>query len=315
MRRMATAAALGFHRCMFVDKRPLLVDMALRANRIPARDVLQLPYGSRSMRVMAVGALHQTLVHPVVKGFSKVRLGRGVASVTQLGLALHQEVLFLLGVMRGMAVEAPDVAAGVRRFGKMGLRMCFSVATETARTARLPRLPLEAEYLALVTAARHMFRTRTMAAFTTLLRGAAFFFIQSGLPMRRFLPAVVNFLVTGFAGLGAHVLRSVLDRSGRRFALIALVCSQCQQCSQRQPREHQDRGCDRQSGQEARTSFSKLRHVHSFPQIVFVTQRSQAEWIIRTEDENLCENRHIFLFYCRRSFIPGRRRRECRACD
>ncbi len=44
-----------------------------------------------------------------------------------------------------------------------------------------------------------------MATLTTLLRGTALR-VQCGLPVRRFLPSVINFLVTGLAGLGSHVL-------------------------------------------------------------------------------------------------------------
>src|ERR1700690_1531557 len=84
--RVATAAALGFDRHMLVDERPLLVDMALVANRISAGQGTQLPNRRRAMWVMAVVALHQTLVDAVVIRFGKIRLGRGVASITQLRL-------------------------------------------------------------------------------------------------------------------------------------------------------------------------------------------------------------------------------------
>ena len=73
------------------------------------------------MRVMAVTALHQTFVDPVVIGLGKIRLGRGMASVAQLGLVLDQQVLCFLGVMGRVAVETADIAAGVRGFRKMRL--------------------------------------------------------------------------------------------------------------------------------------------------------------------------------------------------
>ena len=60
---------------MLVDERPLLVDMALVADGIPARHGSQLAYGPSSMRVMAVIALQQTLVDAVVIGLGKVCLG------------------------------------------------------------------------------------------------------------------------------------------------------------------------------------------------------------------------------------------------
>ena len=67
------------------------------------------------------------------------------------------------------------------------------------------------EYLGFVAATSHVVRTRTMAALATLLRGTARF-IQRRLPVRRFLPGVVDFLVTSFAGLRSHVLGSIGGR-------------------------------------------------------------------------------------------------------
>lgn len=44
-----------------------------------------------------------------------------------------------------------------------------------------------------------------MAALATLLGGTAFC-VQCGLPVRRFLPRVVDLFMTGLAGLRAHIL-------------------------------------------------------------------------------------------------------------
>src|SRR5580692_5661732 len=57
-----------------------------------------------------------------------------------------------------------------------------------------------------------------MAALTTSLGGTALY-VQCGLPMRRLLPGVINFLMTGFAGLRSHILGTFGRRSsGRRCA-------------------------------------------------------------------------------------------------
>ena len=86
--RVATAAALGLDRHMLVDERPLLVDVALVADGVPAGKGPGLSHGRCPMRVMAVIALHQTLVDPMVIGFGKVCLGRGMASKAKLRLVL-----------------------------------------------------------------------------------------------------------------------------------------------------------------------------------------------------------------------------------
>jgi len=115
---VATAAALGLHRYVLVDERPLFVDVALVADGVPARQGPQLTRGRRSVRIVTVVALHQAFVDPVVIGFGKICLGRDMASVAQLGLILDQQVLFFLGVMRRVAVETADIATGVGGFGK-----------------------------------------------------------------------------------------------------------------------------------------------------------------------------------------------------
>jgi hypothetical protein len=135
---VATAAAFGFHRYMLVNKRPLLIDMALVANGIAARQSAHLPDGCCSMWAMTVIALHQTLIDAMVEGLGEIGLGRDVAAVAQLGLALDQEVLFLRGVVRRVAIEAADIAAGVGGFRKMRLLATFAVASQAASAGLLP---------------------------------------------------------------------------------------------------------------------------------------------------------------------------------
>ena len=158
---------------MLVNERPLLVGMTLVANRIPARQGPHLTDGRGPMRVMAVNALHQTLVDAVVIGFGKIRFGRGMASVAQLGLALDEQVLFFFGVMGGVAIETSNIAAGVGGFGKMRLLVAVAVASQAASAGLLPRRVLERKYLGFVSAASHVVRPGTMAALATLMRGAA----------------------------------------------------------------------------------------------------------------------------------------------
>ena len=138
MRRVATAAALGLHRYMLVDERALLVDVALVADEIAAGEGLQLTDGSRPMRVVAVVALHQTLVDPVVIGFGKICFGRGMASVAQLRLLLNQQMLLFLGVMRRVAIQAADIAAGVSGFREVRLlREPAQTASNTTSTTAI----------------------------------------------------------------------------------------------------------------------------------------------------------------------------------
>src|SRR5580698_1681451 len=96
---MATGAALGLHWRMFVNEWTLLVDMALVADIIAARQAAHLAHRRCPMRVVAVHALHQTLVDAVVIRFGEIGFGGCVTSVTQLGLLLDEQGLFFFGVM------------------------------------------------------------------------------------------------------------------------------------------------------------------------------------------------------------------------
>src|ERR1035438_3807625 len=69
--RMATGAALGLDGHVLVDERPLFVDMALEADCVSAGESAHLAHGCGSVRIMAVIALHQALIHAVVKGLGR----------------------------------------------------------------------------------------------------------------------------------------------------------------------------------------------------------------------------------------------------
>src|SRR5450432_1048958 len=120
--------------------------------------------------------------------------------------------------MRRVAVETADIVAGVGGLRKMRLRMTFSMAAQAAGAGLLPGMLLEYEYLRLIAAARHVVGARTVTSFTSLLCRTARL-VESGLPMRRFLPGVVDFFVAGLAGFRSHILRGLGgSRSGRRCA-------------------------------------------------------------------------------------------------
>src|ERR1700757_4323784 len=76
VRRVATAAPFGLHRQMLVGERSLFVGMAFEADRIPGRRGPRLAYSARAVGAVAVAALDQPLVHPVVVRLAKVCFGR-----------------------------------------------------------------------------------------------------------------------------------------------------------------------------------------------------------------------------------------------
>ncbi len=160
------------------------------------------------MRIVTIIALNQAFINPMVIGLGEICLGRNMAPVTQLWLIFNQQVFFLCRVVGRVAIETADIATRVGRCRKVRLRMTLAVAAETAGAGLLPRLSLEEEYLRLVAATCDVFGSRTVATFTALMRRAAFR-VQGSLPMGRFLPSVVNFLVTSLTGIRAHVLGGI----------------------------------------------------------------------------------------------------------
>jgi hypothetical protein len=62
--------------------------------------------------------------------------------------------------MGRVAVDTPDIAAGVGGLGEMRLFVSFAVAAQTARARLLPRLALENEYLGFITATGYVVRPR-----------------------------------------------------------------------------------------------------------------------------------------------------------
>jgi len=89
---------------MFINKWALLVRVAAVAGEIPTGQVPDLAQCRAAMNVVAVAALHQSLFNPVVIRFGKIRFRRSVASIAELRLALHQQVLRLGCVVGAVAV-------------------------------------------------------------------------------------------------------------------------------------------------------------------------------------------------------------------
>jgi hypothetical protein len=126
---MTTATAFGLYRHVFIDERPLFVDMAFEANLVSTRKSPDLADGGRAVSIVAVAALNQAFVDAVVKGLRKVRLGSRVATVAESWLRLNQQVFRFLGVMRRVAIETTDGVAGVCRTREVPLFVLFTMAT------------------------------------------------------------------------------------------------------------------------------------------------------------------------------------------
>ena len=113
MRRVATRTTFGLHRHMLVDEWALFVGVAFEANLVSIGKSPDLAQGGRAMSIVAVAALNQAFVDTMVIGLAKVSLCSRMAAVAESRLGLHQQAFRFLGVMRRVAIETTDGAAGV----------------------------------------------------------------------------------------------------------------------------------------------------------------------------------------------------------
>jgi hypothetical protein len=96
---VATATALCLHRHVLVNKRSLFFGMALDTNRVPTGQGPRLAEGGRAVDVVAVTALDEAFVYPVVIRLREVGLRGCMTSVAETGLCSDEEVFLLLGVV------------------------------------------------------------------------------------------------------------------------------------------------------------------------------------------------------------------------
>ena len=111
VRRVTTATALSFDRHVFIDEGARFFRMALGANGIPGGQGPYLPESCRSVDVVAVTALDKAFLNSMVIRFGEISLGGRMASVAEFWLGYCQQVFWFLGVMRGVTVQAAEIAA------------------------------------------------------------------------------------------------------------------------------------------------------------------------------------------------------------
>lgn len=101
MGRMACDAPFSFDRGMFKDERSCLVGVTGKTYGVLGSSRTQLSREETAVRIMAVAACDQSLVHTMVIRLGKVRFDFKVAAITQLRLAgLHEVNLDLWGMNR-----------------------------------------------------------------------------------------------------------------------------------------------------------------------------------------------------------------------
>src|SRR5258708_9970184 len=128
-----------------------------------------------------------------MEGAGELLLGFKMTAVTELRLLfLHQKLIFF-GVMRRVAIGAPDVVLQVRGAAKICVLFAILMAIQAAGTHFLCRNVLEGKDLAFVSASVDVFLARPMTSLATLPLGP-FLGVHGGYEVRRSLIVLVEIL-------------------------------------------------------------------------------------------------------------------------
>ncbi len=201
---MAAHAAFGLHGLMLEDERSLFVDVACEANRIPGGRRTELLAHEPAVGIMAIRALNEPFVHPVVERHVELRLDVEVAAVAKGRLALDQQKPILVCLVGRVAAQAAQVVLAVCRAGKVHVVFPRTVALQTALVNLLGRRCLEAENLLRV-GVLGMSGTGSVTGFATVSLNPLLG-LENAVPVARRLQSVEDVFVTGLAGVCSYIL-------------------------------------------------------------------------------------------------------------
>ena len=91
VRRMAGDAPIGLDRSMFVNKRSLLVCVALDTSRVGAGRESRLFKFKTAMRIVAIAALHRAFQHLVMEGQVELVLSFSVTTEAKLRFTVPEQ--------------------------------------------------------------------------------------------------------------------------------------------------------------------------------------------------------------------------------
>jgi hypothetical protein len=174
----------------------------------------------RAVRIVAIAALYQPLIHLVMERLSKCRLDIGVAAITELRLRRFEKALFAFRLVDTVAACAANLSLTMGRVCK--IRMRASMAAQAFLIRRFGRRLGELEDFCNVAATVNVGLARTMA----VLAGDAFIAMhERHAGVRVVGEFLYNILMAGFAGFGAGVAGGERRMTGRRDgSLLTAAC-------------------------------------------------------------------------------------------
>lgn len=221
VRRMASGATLSPDRSVLEREWPTHINVALGADGVLVGRGSQIDQIERAVRVMAVGALDQAFIHPVVNRQIELRFLVSVAPVAEPRLRSLQEVFLCLAVVYAVAADATHICLSVRRTLEVGMRR--PMAAQTRRIHFLVRMLRGVEDLRDIAASVNVRLACPVAVFTGHAIGA----VHLGhLGVRVFRKLLADFFVAAGAGIGANKFRAGAGGLSRSRLSTGCWCSQ-----------------------------------------------------------------------------------------
>ena len=214
VRRMARLAAFHLHRLMLKYKWASLIGMTREANGVLRRRGSHLLCPDRSVRVVAVAALNQPLIHAMVKGHAELRLLLKMAGVTKLRLGFYQQEFPGLRMVRRMTGDATDITLRVQGIDGLHLLGAGRMAGQATIIDFLGGMVFENKNLRHVTPAGNVGCPWTVASFASLFGGSPATVVQC-FPVWSLFVIVVDILMAGLACIRPDVIGGVCSGSGR----------------------------------------------------------------------------------------------------
>ncbi len=202
--QMARLASIHLHGRVLKHKRSLLVDVALEADCVLRGGSPHLVRLHRAVYVVAIGALDQTLIHSMMKRHVELGFLLEMAPIAKFGLGLYEQEIRIFTVMRRMAGDATDVIFRMHRVDCIHVLRAAGMADQAPCIYFFGRVFAKYENLRFVAPARDVSRTRTVTILAAVLRDPAF--LVRLLPVRAFLPAIVEVFMASLAGQRSHIL-------------------------------------------------------------------------------------------------------------
>ena len=165
------------------------------------------------MHIVAIAALHQPFIHPMMERHVELGLLLEMTGVAKLGLGFYEQEFLGLRMVRRMTGNATHVILSMLRVDVVHVLRAARVARQAARVDLLGRMVLEDKNLCDIAPSGNMSGPGTMTSFASLVRWTSLG-VERRLPMRRFLPVVVDILVAGLAGFRSDIVGSIRWRAG-----------------------------------------------------------------------------------------------------